>query len=157
MNLSASNNRRAYRSSAPLLAMLAGLSAAALGCGDGRPTRIPIEGQVLIDGKPLAFGQILFHSKEHRPATSRIDSEGRFRLSTYEKGDGCVAGAHQVTVNAGENLSSTARRWHAPKKYAEISSSGLVVEVNNNAEPVRIDLTWSGGKAFVEKLEGGGD
>jgi hypothetical protein len=125
------------------------------GCGDGRPERLPVMGQVLIDGQPLTFGQVLFHSKNHRPATGKIQSDGRFELSTYERGDGCVVGSHHVTVDAGENVSVTARKWHAPPKYASPNGSGIVVDVEEDMAPVEISLTWDGGKPYVERILGG--
>jgi hypothetical protein len=128
---------------------------AAVGCGDGRPERVPVEGQVLIDGVPLTFGQILFHSKNHRPAAGKIQSDGRFMLTTYVKGDGCVVGSHEVTVNSGETISSTARKWHAPPKYSSPVDAGIVVEVMEDMNPVEINLTWDGGKPFIERMAGG--
>jgi hypothetical protein len=125
------------------------------GCGDGRPERLPVTGQVLIDGQPLTYGQVLFHSKNHRPAVGEIKSDGHFQLSTYELLDGCVPGTHQVTVDAGENVSVTARKWHAPPKYAEPETSDIVVEVAEDMKPVEITLSWDGGKPYIERIVGG--
>ncbi len=131
--------------------------AAFAGCGDGRPERVPVLGQVLIDGAPLTHGSILFHSKEHRPAYGELGPEGRFQLSTYELGDGCVLGSHAVSVNSAEVLGPTSTRWHAPKKYRNAGNSGLVVSVDEAMDPVQIQLSWDGGKPFIERVEGGGD
>jgi hypothetical protein len=114
-----------------------------------------VTGQVLIDGQPLSFGHVLFHAKDHRPAVGKILPDGRFQLSTYELGDGCVPGSHQVTVNAGENMSVTARKWHAPPKYTEPDTSDIVVEVGEDMNPVEIALTWDGGKPYIERIVGG--
>jgi hypothetical protein len=127
------------------------------GCGDGRPERIPLAGTVLIDGKPLEHGDIRMHAENHRVAYGQIGPGGKFQLSTYELGDGCVLGRHPVSITASEVLSSTAVRWHAPKKYGNVSTSGIVVEVSESMNPVEIQLTWDGGKPFVERVAGGGD
>jgi hypothetical protein len=139
------------------ICLAAVLAAVSTGCGDGRPERVPVTGRVLIDGKPLQYGQIRFHAENHRPAFSNLSSDGRFELSTYEPGDGSVLGRHAVTVNAAEVLSPTAKRWHAPKKYNNATTSEIVVEVVESSEPVEIKLTWDGGKPFTERVAGGGD
>ena len=50
----------------PALAMVCSMA----GCGDGRPTRVPVSGQVLIDGAPLTHGYVRFtpagDSRVHR-------------------------------------------------------------------------------------------
>lgn len=127
------------------------------GCGDGRPERVPISGQVLIDGKPLELGRVLVHVENHRPATGKVGPDGRFELSTYVKGDGCVLGTHQVTVNGGEVINANTIRWHAPPKYDSKNTSGLVIDVEEANEPKVIELTWDGGKPFNEKVSGGGE
>ena len=139
---------------APLLALL---FVACLGCSDGRPTRVPVSGTVLIDGKPLERGDVRLHAKNHRVAFGQLGPGGKFQLSTYELGDGCVVGTHPVSITASEVLSATSIRWHAPKKYGNASSSGIVVDVSESMNPVEIQLTWDGGKPFVERVAGGGD
>lgn len=135
-----------------LLALVVGA-----GCSDGRPERVPVTGQVLIDGQPLKHGSIRFHASDHRPAYGELGPEGRFQLSTYELGDGCVLGSHAVSVNGAEMLGATSTRWHSPKKYRNARDSGLVVQVDESMEPVTINLSWDGGKPFVERVQGGGD
>lgn len=128
-----------------------------IGCGDGRPERVQVSGRVLIDGEPLKHGSVLFHAKDHRPAYGELGADGSFQLSTYELGDGCVLGAHAVSVNGAEVLNATSTRWHAPKKYREAGNSGLVVNVDESMDPVQIQLSWDGGKPFIERVQGGGD
>jgi hypothetical protein len=141
-----------------LLSAFAALGAVILpGCSDGRPERVPVNGQVLIDGEPLTRGSILFHAKDHRPAYGEIGPDGRFQLSTYELGDGCVSGAHSVSVDGAEVLNATSTRWHAPKKYRDAANSGIVVNVDESMDPVQIQLSWDGGKPFIERVQGGGD
>jgi hypothetical protein len=127
------------------------------GCGDGRPTRVPVSGTVLIDGKPLEHGDVRLLAKDHRVAYGQLGAGGKFQLSTYELGDGCVEGSHPVSISASEVLSATAIRWHAPKKYQNASTSDIVIDVSDSMQPVEIQLTWDGGKPFVERVQGGGD
>ena len=79
-----------------------------------------------------------------------IDSNGHFSLSCYEPNDGAVIGKHRVKVTACESINERTSRWHAPKKYADVNSSGLEVEINEPKSDLQINLTWSGGKPFVE-------
>lgn len=128
---------------------------ACTGCGDGRPTRVPVAGQVLIDGKPVAHGGIMFVPEGARPSGSQLDKEGRFVLECYDGKDGAVLGKHRIEIAASEPLSPTRIRWHAPKKYADFKSSELTEEITGPIDSLVINLTWAGGKPFVEDVGGG--
>ena len=129
----------------------------AIGCSDGRPSRVPVAGQVLIDGQPLKYGTVRFIPNDARMSGSMLDSDGRFTLSCFDKGDGAVIGVHQVIIAAGESISPTRVRWHAPKKYSELATSGLKQEITGPNDSLVIQLTWDGGKPFVETVEGEDD
>lgn len=131
------------------------LGALFLGCGDGRPQRVPAGGQVLIDGKPLTFGFVRFDPENGRPATGQIGSDGRFVLTTFDDQDGAVMGTHKVSVMAAETINSNNKRWHAPKKYISPNTSGLTTTVDGPTDSLTIELTWAGGRPFVERLTGG--
>lgn len=122
----------------------------AIGCGDGRPGRVPVSGQVLIDGKPLTFGEVLFVPDEGRPSRGKIDSSGHFKLSCFGESDGAILGTHKVAISAVEPLSATKYRWHAPKKLADHQTSGLTQEITGPVEDLAINLSWEGGSEFVE-------
>jgi hypothetical protein len=123
------------------------------GCSDGKPTRVPISGKVLIDGQPLTLGSIAFVPKGARPSGSAIDRDGHFELSCYGHGDGAVLGAHRVMVTGAQHISESAIRWEAPKIYADIKTSDLSVNVDRPADDIVINLTWKGGKPFVERTQ----
>lgn len=130
-----------------------GVASAMAGCGDGRPQRVPVSGKVLIDGAPLAYGFIRLTPENARPATGQIGPDGRFTLKTFEDGDGAVPGTHPVTIAAGEPLSETQMKWHAPKKYADPRTSELTVTIDGPTDSLVIELTWAGGRPFVERTE----
>lgn len=125
---------------------------AAAGCGDGRPARYPVSGQVLIDGKPLTYGYVKFVPNDARPSGGYVDEQGRFTLGCFAKDDGVIPGIHRVEVDAAESIGSKERLWHAPKKYSNFNSSGLTQEVNEPMDAVVINLTWDGGKPFKERM-----
>jgi hypothetical protein len=125
------------------------------GC-DAGPKIVPISGQVLIDGKPLQFGYVRFVPPDSRLSGGALDAEGRFKLTCLKDGDGAVVGKHLVEILSQKPLSDTKIQWLAPKKFADHNTSGLTYEVTGPADNVRFDLTWDGGKPFVEILEGSG-
>jgi hypothetical protein len=126
------------------------LSAGA-GCSDGRPERVPVSGTVLIDGKPLSHGTVQFVPVGARPSMSRLDSEGRFSLSSYKLNDGVTIGTHKVQVDGSESIGEETRKWHAPPHYASTKTSGLQVEIDGPEDDLKIELSWNGKEPFVEK------
>jgi hypothetical protein len=132
---------------------LAGVSILLLlttGCSDGRPSRVPVSGQVLIDGRPLAHGQIQFIPQGSRASRGVLDEQGRFTLSCFDKGDGAIPGLHTVVIFGSEPLSSTKMIWHAPKKYTDASTSGVKQEITGPVDNVVIRISWGDGQPFVE-------
>jgi hypothetical protein len=116
------------------------------GCGDGRPLRVPVAGVITLDDKPFtAGGNIVFQPKEGRPSASKIDNEGRFRLGTFEGGDGCPLGDYTVTVHSMDKIGSTKRRWNLPKKYHQIATTDLKQTIVGPTEKLVINLSWGGG------------
>lgn len=138
------------------LAAVATLLLILAGCGQG-PERVPVSGQVMIDGKPLTKGEITVAPQGKRAAFSTIDPQGHFQLTTFEPGDGTALGTHPVTVHSGEYLDPTHKHWNVPKKYANLSTSGLTITVDGPNDAVVINLSWDGGKPFVETIQGGGE
>ncbi len=121
----------------------------ASGCGDGRPRRVPVSGQVVIDGQPLTTGAVRFYPSDGRPATGEIDANGRFSLFTYEPGDGCPPGTHRVAVFSSEEVNSTTRHWYTPKKYASANTSDLTQTIDGPTDSVLIELTWGAEKGPI--------
>jgi len=124
------------------------------GCSDGRPDRVPISGQVLIDGAPLEGAFVKFVPAEGRPAIGETDSNGRFTLTCYKLNDGATRGNHQVAVIAVKELGGTAIMWRAPKKYSDSRSSGIEFVVEEPKDDLLLQLTWDGGKPYIEREKG---
>ena len=119
---------------------------ALLGCSDGRPTRVPVSGTVMIDGKPLTKGSVRFVPEGARPSAGSLDSQGRFNLTCYDGEDGAVIGRHRVQVSASEIVGAEKVVWHAPTKYADFRTSGIEVEVTQPVDDLVIELTADGRK-----------
>lgn len=133
---------------------------ALLGCGDGRPSRVPVAGKVMIDGQPLANGSIVFMPEHGRQSFGNLDRDGHFTLSCFASNDGAILGKHKIRVLASENFSETAVKIHAPKRYEDVQTSGLAEEITGPKDSVLISLTWKGdahGKPYTEVIGPAGD
>jgi hypothetical protein len=112
------------------------------GCSD-RPRRVPVSGQVLVDGQPVTAGFVRVIPIDARPACGSIGPDGRFTLTTFEDSDGCVPGTHKVTVSAFQQTGSGVR-WLAPRRYCEPGSSDLIAKIEDPTDSLKIELTWAG-------------
>lgn len=123
------------------------------GC-DGGPKIVPVSGVVLLDGQPLAYGHVQVIPNGWRPASGRLDGSGRFTLTTTTPNDGCAVGTHPVAILAGESITPENTKWHAPKKYADASTSNLTVTISGPTSDLKIELTSDGtmkpGKTVTE-------
>jgi hypothetical protein len=117
----------------PRLIVLAALSCGVCwGCGPAgsgkMPDLIPVKGKVTYKGQPVTKGMVKFEPEGYgRDARGPIQSDGTFVLTTFDKGDGVVAGHHRVTVT---NTGIKSTRDAVARKYGEASSSGLSAVVD---------------------------
>ena len=63
-----------------------------------RPQMVPVTGTVYHNGKLLEGATVGFMGSVGRPSSGITDALGRFRLSTWEEGDGAAIGQHVVTI-----------------------------------------------------------
>lgn len=124
------------------------------GAGD-RPVTVPAEGQVTLNGKPLANVKVtLMNPNSPRAATGQTDSNGRFELGTFEPGDGAVPGEHQVAIEPVREVKGvvglesaeyedamkqsmqgkTQAEADFPSKYMSFESSELTVTIPDEGE-----------------------
>lgn len=122
--------------------------------GCNKPTdMLPVHGQVLYQGEPLAYGSVMFQPTEQGDlARGKIQEDGTFVLTTNQSGDGVRIGTCRVRVAAfeaqrpggagpvGED-EPTLGRSAIPSKYQSFGTSELTVEVTPEMElPVVLDL-----------------
>ena len=88
----------------PLKTLVFLILAVAGGCNDN-PDVAPVSGVVMMDGKPLAGGRIMFEPIADgedklvgKSAFGQIAEDGTFTLSTYGDQDGAVVGSHHPVV-----------------------------------------------------------
>jgi hypothetical protein len=141
-----------------LLAMVAG------GCGGGsskQPT-VQVTGVVSLDGSPVEGATVIFGaaSGQERGATGITDGSGRFKLTTYDKDDGAIAGKYTVeisktettggmtpdeeheAINAGKEVTPAVTVNKLPEKYSDGTKSGLTADVSaGGANDFKFELT----------------
>jgi hypothetical protein len=82
------------------------------GCHRSSLELAPVHGKVMIDGKTLFQGKVMFAPvakvdavNPGKPGWGDIQADGSFRLTTIKKDDGAVVGEHRVTImNSDEKL-----------------------------------------------------
>ena len=114
-----------------------------IGC-DGRPRRVPVSGQVLVDDQPMPGGFVRVVPAIGRSATGKIDSQGRFTLTTYEDKDGCIPGTHNVEVVFIDRSNPNIYRSLIPEKYRDADTSGLSVTIDEPTDDLTIRISRKG-------------
>lgn len=137
---------RSYALAASALVILS-----ALGCGDGRPKRVPVSGVVLLDGEPLPNCHLQFVPTEGRASRGHTDEQGRFSLTCYDPDDGVLTGTQRVAVSAFREINGETIQWNVPKKYMNHKTSGLQYEITEPVEDLKVEITWAGDQPFVER------
>ncbi len=131
------------------------LTLAIAGCNKG-PERVPVSGQVLIDGKPLTVGHIELHPTGARRSQGKIDDKGRFTLYAKEPNEpGVTIGEHDVVIHAIEVINAGSQRRHVPPLYENAEESKLKAKIDGPTDNLVINLTWEGsGKKgpYLEKM-----
>ena len=121
------------------------------GCGKPARELAPLTGKVTYNGKPLRFGAITIEHEYGQPATSKIQSDGTFSLSTHGEGEGAAVGKRRVRIACFEgqdparqtnpNTPISLGRLLIPEKYTSFETSGIVIDVRpGKNEPVVLNL-----------------
>lgn len=131
-----------------------------IGCGSGNqnPPTSPVSGKVTFKGEAVEGATIQFvpTATEGKVANAVSNADGTYELSTFEPGDGAMAGKYKVTVRKlvsveqgvqrdGENAGEPAfvNKDMLPKNYR-----------SNNSTPLEYDVTENGDNTFDIELGG---
>lgn len=135
---------------------------ALIGCSGsgvpGRPPTHPATGSVSLDGTPVAGATVtLVPQAGGHAAVAVTDSSGGFRLTTFQAGDGAVAGTYGVTVEkrvAPGAAAADGAEYQPPTgplpppenvlpaKYASAETSGLTATIESGRpNTVTLDLS----------------
>lgn len=112
-----------------------------LGCsyGPALPVCYPVTGKVLLNNQPVAEAMVVLHQvgvkTDSFPLPVAVtDAQGNFALTTLQTGDGAPVGDYVATVvrrqpmQSGDEINRSGAN-ELPPKYAEPTTSGLVVKV----------------------------
>jgi len=124
----------------------------AAGCGppaEVRPVLIPVQGSLLVNGKPAAGAMVVFHpaggtsidERGSRPKATVLP-DGSFEVTTYQAGDGAPAGDYDVAVlwlvnNGGDSSWDKLRGAYADPERTNLRVS--IDEQGGMLDPIRID------------------
>jgi len=105
------------------------------GCNREPPRQLRVHGKVLVNGRPLLGGTVVFIPDEKRGtrgpiAFAVIDSDGSFELAT-ENGPGAMMGWHLITVAPAPNSMDMI---DGLERYRHPDLSGLDYEVREGSE-----------------------
>src|SRR5690606_37354306 len=78
-----------------------------------RPATVPVEGKVLLNGEPVEGASVVFSADVERTpgqppggksAFGKTQSDGTFKLTTFETDDGAVPGKYFISVKKMEKV-----------------------------------------------------
>jgi hypothetical protein len=92
-----------------------------------------VKGNVSLDGRPLAFGKVIFHLADGQFVGSKIKEDGSFKV------DRVPLGTHTITVEAMKT--EKGRKLNViPERYASEEKSQLRVEVRKGKNQFDLHL-----------------
>lgn len=98
-----------------------------IGCGSASPPQAPpktvqVNGKVSSINGSITSGRIVFKPKVsgNQEAYGTIGSDGTYKLSSFNKDDGAMAGEYIVYIDNSKN---------APRKYQSEKTSDLIISV----------------------------
>lgn len=144
-----------------LFMILTGAACCSIGCGGSRSDMVPVSGKVTYEGKVVTEGTITFYPVAGgRPSTGPIGSDGNYKLSSVEPGDGAMLGDHKVAIEARKVVSSgpviktfedelsqdgslpKAPKiiWLVPETYSTPDTSDLTATVKDETNKINFDI-----------------
>jgi hypothetical protein len=119
------------------------------GCGESPYVVAPVRGKVLLNNKPLPQGGIMFapiaqgeSANAGKTAVGRIQEDGTYTLTTYDKGDGAVVGEHWVTIvnhdeeNLPDGVPSFAR-IQVPEKKVVVAGKENQIDITLSSDEIK--------------------
>lgn len=122
--------------------LLVSLCILTMGCGgSSRAKTVGVTGVLLLDGAPVPDARIRFvpSNPDGRTAIGDTDAAGKFKLSTFEPGDGIIPGEYDADVTskvpagnavdtsdmAAKIASVEPKDGSVPEKYKDVKTSQL--------------------------------
>jgi hypothetical protein len=129
------------------LVVAAALFAATAGCKDEGEKLVPVSGAVTAAGKAVPSGTLTFYpdgdkgnKSQHLP-TGVLEPDGRFDIYVSGPRKGAPLGWYKVVVYAVDDPQpGKPNKYFVHRKYTEIGSTPLSIEVVENPTPDRYDM-----------------
>jgi hypothetical protein len=124
------------------------------GCRAANRARVhPVQGTVLVGGKPAAKALVTFHSESGAKTdvvlpVGEVDEHGNFTLTSYRAGDGAPEGEYRVAV--------VLFRAVPPRRSAEgddLPPRNLLPEIYSRADSTPLRATVKHGRNNLEPFE----
>jgi hypothetical protein len=121
---------------------------AVAGCNPSPYELAPVHGTVIVNDKPMFQGKVMFgpiaqgeEENPGKPAFGKIQSDGSYRLTTFEPNDGAVVGEHWATViNVEEDLPDGVpefARVTNPEKVTVVAGQDNQIDIRLSREVIR--------------------
>ncbi|OWK38259.1 hypothetical protein [Fimbriiglobus ruber] len=128
-----------------LAALVVGV-VAGCGTGDGE-TLAPVSGVITANGKPVPSGTMTLYpeaakgnASQHQP-NGVIDANGRYEMYVPGSKKGAPPGWYKVVVYAVDDPQpGKPNKYFVHKKYTDVATTPLLIEVVEKPEPGRYDL-----------------
>ena len=93
------------------------------GCGG---KTVPVEGNVTLDGEPLAGATVMFIPVKEggQPATGLTDANGKFQLKTGNDKTGALPGEYKVVVSVAEEMKFSGGDHPDPAEVGKLMRAG---------------------------------
>ncbi len=133
----------------PLVGLV--LAAITIGCGTDTNGRVPLAGQVFLDGQPLDRGSIEFHPQDAAGAiTGGVVKDGAFEIPATQ---GATPGKYQVRVfAAGTGVEIDPNLPPGPESERQVAVERIPARFNLKSE-LEVDVAPQGNKDLRFDLE----
>ena len=139
-----------------MFVLLAAVAAGMSGCSDvGGAGRVPVTGNIKLDGKPLAGASVTFIGTGTTPSLGGVgitDQAGNFSVSHFRAGEGLEPGEYKVTVSklvlsdgspippGTLSIAELSTREMVPRRYNDFNNTMLQAKVKEGGEPIELGL-----------------
>ena len=121
---------------------------AMIGCNRSPYELAPVHGLVTVNDKPMFQGKVMFgpiakkgEENPGKPAFGTIQSDGQYRLTTFQPNDGAVVGEHWASViNVEEDLPDGVpefARVTFPEKVTVVAGKDNRIDIRLSRETIR--------------------
>lgn len=134
-----------------LLVSCVAVSLFIVGCGRGGPKTYRIPGKLVYeDGSAVAGASVVLQTKVNEQVVSArgmATPDGHFDLTTFNEGDGVVAGEHEVSISPLPIAEGTkVVRPPIPQEYWDFTTSQLKTTVTPTTPEIVITISKTGKK-----------